>query len=83
MPTRSVAEAPAALLATPAARSTCPGSAALDQEHRAGSGHRHMVRTSFQQADSQFTFQPLPLLAQRRLDDVLPLRRPAEMQLLR
>ena len=34
------------------------------------------------QADPQLTLQPLHLLAQRRLHDVLPLSRPAEMQLL-
>jgi hypothetical protein len=34
------------------------------------------------EADSQLTFQPLHLLAQPRLHDVLPLRSPAEMQLL-
>ncbi len=41
-----------------------------------------MVRAAFHQADPQLTFQPLHLLAQRRLHDVLPLRGPAEMQLL-
>ena len=40
------------------------------------------MRAAFQQADPQLTFQPLHLLAQRRLHDVLPLRRPAEVQLL-
>ena len=54
----------------------------LDQEHRTGGGQRDMMRTAFQQADPQLTFQPLHLLAQRRLDDVLPLRSPAEMQFL-
>jgi hypothetical protein len=41
-----------------------------------------MVRAAFQQANPELTFQPLHLLAQRRLHDVLPLRSPAEMQLL-
>ena len=55
----------------------------LDQEHRPGSGQRNVMRATFQQADAQLTFEPLHLLAQRRLHDVLPLSRPAEMQLLR
>jgi hypothetical protein len=55
----------------------------LDQERRPGSGQRDMVRAAFQQADAQLAFQPLDLLAQRRLHDVLPLSRPAEVQLLR
>ena len=42
----------------------------------------NMVRAAFQKADPQLTFQPLHLLAQPRLHDVLPLRSPAEMQLL-
>ncbi len=54
----------------------------LDQEHRPGGGQRNMMRAAFQQADPELTFQPLHLLAQRRLHDVLPLGRPAEMQLL-
>ena len=54
----------------------------LDQEHRPGSGQRNMVRAALDEADPQLTFQPLHLLAQRRLHDVLPLRSPAEMQLL-
>ena len=55
----------------------------LDQEHHPGGGQRDMVRAAFQQADAQLTLQPLHLLAQRRLHDVLPLGRPAEVQLLR
>ena len=35
-----------------------------------------------QQQDAQLTAQPLQLLAQGRLDDVLPGGRPAEVQLL-
>jgi hypothetical protein len=41
-----------------------------------------MVDAAFQQADAQPTFQPLHLPARRRLHDVLPLGRPAEVQLL-
>ena len=55
----------------------------LDQEHDAGGGQRDMVGAALEQADAQLAFQPLHLLAQRRLDDVLPLGRPAEVQLLR
>ena len=42
-----------------------------------------MMGTALQEADAEFSFQPLHLLAQRRLYDVLPLGRPAEVQLLR
>ena len=35
---------------------------------------------AFEQADAQLTLEPLHLLAQRRLHDVLPLRSPAEVQ---
>ena len=42
-----------------------------------------MVGAAIEEADAELAFQPLHLLAQRRLHDVLPLRRPAEMQLLR
>src|SRR5580693_10224898 len=41
-----------------------------------------MVRAALEEANAQLAFQPLHLLAQRRLHDVLPLRRPAEVQLL-
>jgi hypothetical protein len=41
-----------------------------------------VVRTAFEEADPQFTFQPLHLLAQGRLHDVLPGGRAAEMQFL-
>ena len=54
----------------------------LGQEHRPGSSQPDMVGAALQQAYSQLTFQPLDLLAQRRLDDMLPLRCPAEVQLL-
>ena len=54
----------------------------LDQEHRPGSSQRDVVRAAVDEADAQLTFEPLHLLAQRRLDDVLPLRCPAEVQLL-
>ena len=55
----------------------------LDQEHRPGTGQRDMVRAALQQAHAELTLQPLHLLAERRLHDVLPLGRPAEVQLLR
>ena len=55
----------------------------LDQEHHPGGGQRDMVRAALQEADVQLPLQPLDLLAQRGLHDVLPLGRPAEMQLLR
>jgi hypothetical protein len=42
-----------------------------------------MVRAAFEESDAQLTLQPLHLLAQRRLHDVLSLGRPAEVQLLR
>ena len=54
----------------------------LDQEHHPGGGQRDMVGAAFQEADAQLALQPLDLLAQRRLHDVLPLGRPAEVQLL-
>ena len=84
MATRSGAEAPAVLLAA------CGGAVdvredlpRLDQEHDAGGGQRDMVGAALQEADAELAFEPLHLLAQRRLDDVLPLGRPAEVQLLR
>jgi len=40
------------------------------------------VGAAFEQAGAQFTLEPLHLLAQRRLHDVLPLRGPAEVQFL-
>jgi hypothetical protein len=55
----------------------------LDEERYPGSGQRDTVGAAFEEADAQLTFQPLYLLAQRRLHDVLPLGRPAEVQLLR
>jgi hypothetical protein len=55
----------------------------LDQEHDPGSGQRDMVGAALQEADAELALEPLHLLAQRRLDDVLPLGRPPEVQLLR
>jgi hypothetical protein len=54
----------------------------LDQEGAPGWGELHMVGRAVQQQDAQLTFQPLQLLAQGRVDDVLPGGRPAEVQLL-
>jgi hypothetical protein len=54
----------------------------LDQEHRPGRRQRDVVGAAFQQADAQLTLEPLHLLAQRRLHDVLPFRSPAKVQLL-
>ncbi len=42
-----------------------------------------MVGAAFEEADAELAFQPLHPLAQRRLDDVFPVGRPAEVQLLR
>ena len=55
----------------------------LGQERRPGRGQRDVVGAAFEQADAELAFQPLHLLAQRRLHDVLSLGRPAEVQLLR
>jgi hypothetical protein len=55
----------------------------LDQEHDPGGGQRDMVGAALEEADAELAFQPLDLLAQRRLDDVLPVGGPAEVQLLR
>jgi len=54
----------------------------LHQEGAPGWGELHMVGRAVQQQDAQLTFQPLQLLAQGRLDDVLAGGRPAEVQLL-
>src|SRR5215216_6362555 len=54
----------------------------LDQEGAPGWDELHMVGRAVQQQDVQLTFQPLQLLAQGRLDDVLAGGRPAEVQLL-
>ena len=84
MPTRSGGEELAVFLAASAARSRVRQDLPrLDEEHRPGSGQRDMMGAAFQEADAQLPFQPLHLLAQRRLHDVLPLGRPAEVQLLR
>ena len=83
IPTRSGADAPTALpchrRGAVRVRQDLPR---LDQEHRPGSSQRDVVRAAVDEADAQLTFEPLHLLAQRRLDDVLPLRCPAEVQLL-
>jgi len=55
----------------------------LDQEDNTGSGQRDVVRAALEEADAKLALQPLHLLAQRRLDDVLTLSGPAEVQLLR
>ena len=54
----------------------------LGQERPPGRRQRDVVGAAFQQADAQLTLKPLHLLAQRRLHDVLPGGRPAEMQFL-
>jgi hypothetical protein len=83
MPTRSGAAAPVALRATPAAPiHVGQDLPRLDQEHRPCRRQRDVVGAAFEQADAQLTLEPLHLLAQRRLHYVLPLRSPAEVQLL-
>ena len=54
----------------------------LGQERRPGGGQRDVVGAAFQQADAQFTLEPLHLLAQRRLHDVLLGSRATEVQFL-
>ena len=54
----------------------------LGQEHRPGYRQRDVVGAAFRQPDAQLTLEPLHLLAQRRLHDVLPGGRPAEVQFL-
>jgi hypothetical protein len=54
----------------------------LDQEGAPDWRHLHMVRIAVQQQHTQLTIQPLQLLAQRRLDDVLTGGGPAGLQLL-
>src|SRR5215211_828677 len=56
--------------------------AGFDQQGAPSWGQLHMVGRAIQQQHAQLTFQPLQLLAQRRLDDVFTGGRPAEMQLL-
>ena len=82
MATRSGAEAPAVLLAA------CAGAVdvsedlpRLDQEDDAGGGQRNVVGAALEEADAELAFEPLHLLAQRRLDDVLPFGRPPEVQI--
>ncbi len=55
----------------------------LGQEHCPGGGQRDVVSAALKEPDAQLTFQSLHLLAQRRLHDVLPRGRPAEVQFLR
>jgi hypothetical protein len=54
----------------------------LGQERRPRGSQRDVMGAALQQLDTQFTLQPLHLLAQRGLHDVLPRRGAAEMQLL-
>ena len=54
----------------------------LGQERRPGGGQRDVVGAAFQQPDAQLTLEPLDLLAQRGLHDVLPRGRAAEVQFL-
>jgi hypothetical protein len=54
----------------------------LGQEHRPGRGQSDGVGAAVQQPDPQLTLQPLNLLTQRRLHDVLAGRRTAEVQFL-
>ena len=51
----------------------------LDQEHDAGGGQCDMVGAALHEANAELAFQPLHLLAQRRLDDALPFDRPPEV----
>ena len=82
MPTRSAAAAPTALGATPAARSTCARICRTSTTDTAPAAVDKYDACCARAGGPQLTFQPLHLLAQRRLHDVLPLSRPAEMQLL-
>ena len=56
--------------------------ARLDQERGTSLGQPHVVGGALQQAHPKLPFQPLQLLAQRRLNDVFPGGRVAEVQLL-
>ncbi len=53
----------------------------LDEEGGARRGQADVVGGAIQQPHAQLPLQPLDLLAQRGLDDVLTGGRPAEMQL--
>jgi len=55
----------------------------LDQEDDPGGGQRDVVGAALEEADAELALESLHLLAQRRLDDVLPVGRPPEVQLLR
>ena len=84
MPTRSGAAAPAVLRAASAARLACARICRASTRNTtpgAVSATWWVLRSS--EADAELALEPLHLLAQRRLDDVLPLGRPAEVQLLR
>ena len=54
----------------------------IQQERAPGRGQPHVMGSALQQRNPEFAFQPLQLLAQRGLDDMLPGRRPPEVQLL-
>jgi hypothetical protein len=54
----------------------------LGQERRPRGRQRDVMGAALQQPDTQLTLQPLHLLAQRGLHDVLPRRGAAEVQLL-
>ena len=56
--------------------------ARLDEEGGARRGQVDVVGAAVQQPHPQLALQPLHLLAQRGLHDVLAGRRPAEMQFL-
>ena len=54
----------------------------VEEEHHAGVGEANVVGAALHQWHPQFTFEPLDLLTQRRLHDVLTRRGATEMQLL-
>ena len=73
MPTRSVATSAAAVRATCAARlDVIEDLTRFDEERGAGRGQVDVVGAAVQQSHVQLAFQPLDLLTQRRLHDVLP-----------
>ena len=83
MPTRRLGAELAARCAATAARSTWARIwRASIRKARAGRGQLHVVGGALQQQYAQLPFQPLQLLAQRGLDDVLACGGPAEVQLL-
>jgi hypothetical protein len=82
MPTRRAAAAPAALRDRGGPVHLSQDLPRLGQEHHPGSGQPDMVGAAFQEAYPQLTLKPLDLLAQRRLDDVLPGGCAAEVEFL-